>query len=97
MRLLTETPAAGRAASDAISKLDDALKQLAAVPVAKAPAPAPSAGIPAPAAAPAAPALPALGAAGDARSKVVEIYEKCNPTKLSEVDTLLAKYAGRER
>ena len=86
--LLTETSAAGRAASDAISKLDDALKQLAAVPVAKAPAPA---------ATPAAPAPPAVGAgAGDARSKVVEIYEKCNPTKLGEVDNLLAKYAGRE-
>ena len=38
--LLTETSQAGSAASDAISKLDDALKQLAAVPVAKAPAPA---------------------------------------------------------
>ena len=36
-------------------------------------------------------------AAGDARSKVIEIYEKCNPTaKLGEVDKLLAKYAGRE-
>jgi len=101
--LLTETSQAGRAASDAISKLDDALKQLAAVPVAKAPAPAaaPTFGAPAaaPVAAPAAPAAPAplaVGPAGDARSKVVEIYEKCNPTKLSEVDTLLAKYAGRE-
>jgi len=85
--LLTETSAAGRAASDAISKLDDALKQLAAVPVAKAPAPA---------ATPVAPAPPAVGAGGDARSKVVEIYQKCNPTKLGEVDNLLAKYAGRE-
>ena len=35
-------------------------------------------------------------AGGDARSKVVEIYQKCNPTKLGEVDKLLAKYAGRE-
>jgi hypothetical protein len=76
--LLTETSAAGRAASDAISKLDDALKQLAAVPVAKAPAPAPA------------------PSAGDARSQVVAIYETCNPTKLGEVDNLLAKYAGRE-
>ena len=76
--LLTETSAAGRAASDAISKLDDALKQLAAVPVAKAPAPAPA------------------PSAGDARAKVVAIYETCNPTKLGEVDNLLAKYAGRE-
>ena len=40
---------------------------------------------------------PGFGAAGgDARSKVVEIYQKCNPTKLGEVDKLLAKYAGRE-
>ena len=88
--LLTETSAAGRAASDAITKLDDALKQLAAVPVAKK-APAPSF------AAPAAPAAPAATpAASDARSKVIEIYAKCNPTKLGEVDNLLAKYAGRE-
>ena len=96
---MTEASAAGRAASDAISKLDDALKQLAAVPVAKAPAPAfaaPAAPAAAPAT-PAAPAPPAVGAGGgDARAKVVAIYETCNPTKLGEVDNLLAKYAGRE-
>ena len=47
-------------------------------------------------AAPAAAVAPAPPAGGDARSKVVAIYEKCNPTKLGEVDNLLAKYAGRE-
>ena len=41
-------------------------------------------------------AAPFGGAATDARSKVVEIYQRCNPTKLGEVDKLLAKYAGRE-
>ena len=39
---------------------------------------------------------PASVSGGDARSKVVEIYQKCNPTKLAEVDKLLAKYAGKE-
>jgi phosphoribosyl-dephospho-CoA transferase len=31
-----------------------------------------------------------------AKNAVIEIYEKHNPAKLSEVDSLLAKYAGKE-
>jgi hypothetical protein len=32
-----------------------------------------------------------------AKKTVIEIYKEHNPSKLSEVDTLLAKYSGREK
>jgi len=31
----------------------------------------------------------------DVRARIVEIYQKCNPEKLSSVDAILTKYAGR--
>ena len=90
------TNVGGRAAaSDAITKLDDALKQLAAVPVAKAPAPGAAKG-------------PRAGrhrrprrrlrlgaGAGDAAQGRRDLRD-AQPDEAREVDNLLAKHAGRE-
>lgn len=44
------------------------------------------------------PAPPAFGGGGggDIRSKVLAIYQQCNPTKLGDVDKILLKYKGQE-